>query len=128
MLTAMIAHDGMLVCLNGHVVTDRLHTSTGVPLSHCDRCGATTLDRCRTCGWLLRGAEFTSGLSPVGSRRPPEHCPACGAAFPWTNESPAAPTFDALATLDQFLRRLPAAIRQLRHRRNDRPAFRVEDE
>jgi hypothetical protein len=118
----------MLVCLNGHVITDRLHSSSGMPSTHCDRCGATALDRCRTCGWLMRGAEFNSGLAPVGTRRPPDHCPACGAAFPWANEAPAAPVVDALSTLDQFLRRLPQAIRQLRNRRGDRPAFRVEDE
>ena len=48
--------DVMQVCHNGHVITDLLHTYPERGLSHCDRCGAPTRDRCGTCGRLITGA------------------------------------------------------------------------
>jgi hypothetical protein len=126
----MSTPDVMQVCTNGHVVTKALPANLDGGLAHCDRCGQPTLDRCRTCGELLRSAPTALGLSTVGHLRPPDYCPACGAAFPWT----AAPTV-ANNTIDRpngidvetLLRRLPRALRQLRSRHGNRPAFRVVD-
>jgi hypothetical protein len=42
--------DVMQVCRNGHVITGLLRTCPERGLSHCDRCGAPTLDRCLTYG------------------------------------------------------------------------------
>ena len=42
--------DVMQVCRNGHVITDMLRAHPESGLSHCDRCGAPTLDRCLTYG------------------------------------------------------------------------------
>jgi hypothetical protein len=68
------------------------------------------------------------GLVPIGARRPPEHCPTCGASFPWTDRRPAAVAArDTVDALEQLLRRLPQTIRQLRTRHGNRPPFRVED-
>ena len=120
-------HDTMQVCRNGHVVTDRLHACPEGGFTHCTRCGATTLDRCETCGQELPGAITIPGLLPIGGRQPPHYCSACGAAFPWaTRRRPPAP--DARANLENLLRRLPRVICQLRSRLSDRPPFRVADE
>ena len=89
----------MLVCRHGHVVTDRLRTSPERGLSHCDRCGAATLSSCPTCGQDLPGATIIPGMSLVGVRTPPEHCPACGAAFPWAGLGCAAPGLVAVLVL-----------------------------
>jgi hypothetical protein len=119
--------DVMQVCRNGHVTTDLLRNCPEHGLTHCDRCGAATMDRCLTCGQELPGAIAVPGFQPVGVRRPPLYCAACGAAFPWTVQPhPAAP--EPLATLEALLRRLPRVIRHLRVRHGNRPPFQVVDE
>jgi len=118
----------MQVCRNGHVITDLLHTYPERGLSHCDRCGATTLDRCPTCGQALVGATLVPGLTPVGTRTAPDFCAGCGASFPWSNRKGAASLPDPFATLETLLRRLPRTVRQLRTRHGNRPPFRVQDE
>jgi hypothetical protein len=119
--------DVMQVCRNGHVITDLLRACPERGLAHCDRCGAATIDRCPTCGRELPGAIAVPGLEPVGARRPPCYCEACGASFPWA-ERPRGPTAAPLTQLETLLRRLPRVVRQLRVRQGDRPAFRVVDE
>lgn len=121
-------HDVMLVCANGHVITDLLRTYPERGLSHCDHCGAATIDHCPTCGHELPGAVYVPGLVPVGLPRPPHFCAICGAAFPWTEGPSRSFTADPWTVLEPLLRRLPLAIRQLRFRQGDRPAFLVRDE
>jgi REase_DpnII-MboI/Uncharacterized protein conserved in bacteria (DUF2321) len=119
------ARDVMLVCRNGHVITDRLRSNPESDVVHCDRCGATTLDRCPTCGHALPGALPVPGLLPVGRPRPPAYCSLCGAAFPWTRRpAPPAPPVSALETM---LRRLPRVVHELLSRHGERPPFRVAD-
>jgi hypothetical protein len=118
--------DVMQVCRNGHVITDLLLTCPERGLSHCDRCGAATLDHCPTCGEPFAGAIPVPGLVPVGRPRPPLHCAVCGAAFPWAPRSVTAA--EPLLSLETLLRRLPRVVRQLRERQGGRPPFRVEDE
>jgi hypothetical protein len=120
--------DVMQVCENGHVITDLLYTHPDAGRTHCDRCGAATLERCPTCAAELPGAIPVPGLVPVGDRRPPQHCPTCGAAFPWTEQRGRSHRRSAVATLEGLLRRLPNAIRELRWRHGDRPAFCVRDD
>ncbi len=120
-------HDIMQVCRNGHVITDLLRTYPERGLGHCDRCGASTIDRCPTCGLELPGAVPVPGLVLVGRSRVPRFCAACGAPFPWANAPRAAVAPSPLALLEMVLRRLPFAVRQLRHRHGGRSAFRVED-
>src|SRR5437870_8865283 len=107
--------DVMQVCRNGHVITDLLHTFPERARGHCDRCGAATLDRCRTCGAAIAGATYVPGLVPVGGMPPPPYCSGCGAAFPWAKR-PAPATPGPLGVLESLLRRLPLAARQLRVR------------
>jgi hypothetical protein len=120
--------DLMQVCRNGHVITDLLTTYPESGLPHCDRCGAATLDRCPTCGHPLLGASHVPGLVTLGKRTAPECCSACGALFPWAGRRVSPPPADPVAGLEDFLRRLPRTIRQLRTRHADRPPFRVQDE
>jgi REase_DpnII-MboI/Uncharacterized protein conserved in bacteria (DUF2321) len=119
--------DVMQVCRHGHVITDLLHSRPERALTHCDRCGAVTMDRCLTCGRELTGAIVVPGFQPVGVRRPPLYCSACGVAFPWT-ERPRTLAPESLTHLETLLHRLPRVIRELRFRHGDRPPFRVQDE
>jgi hypothetical protein len=123
------ARDVLLVCRNGHVITDLLTTHPEHGPTHCDRCGAPTLDRCPTCGQPIPGAVPVPGLTLAGRRRPPDCCAVCGASFPWATRT-AEPAPEAPASLDvleRLLRRLPRTVRQFRSRHGDRHAFRVED-
>jgi hypothetical protein len=120
--------DVMQVCRNGHVITDLLHTYPDRGLSHCDRCGVVTLDRCATCGMEIPGAVHVPGLVPVGRSQAPEFCAACGAPFPWNKKADLTEASDPIADLERLLRRLPLVIRQLRSRHGNRPPFQVTDE
>jgi hypothetical protein len=118
--------DVMQVCRNGHVLTERLRSRPDQGRTHCDRCGAVTVDRCLTCGEALPGAAAVD-LPPIGAPRPPQFCAACGAAFPWTDRS-AVPPSVPLRQVEALWRRLPQVVRQLRTRHGDRPPFAVRDE
>lgn len=120
------ATDIMQVCLNGHVITDRLTSDPESGRTHCDRCGAATLDHCCTCGSKLPGVLPVPDLMPIGASPAPRYCATCGAAFPWVRRPRAAPS--AMKLLEPLLRRLPSMIRQLRWRQGDGPPFRVENE
>jgi hypothetical protein len=118
--------DVMQVCMNGHVVTVRLRGDPASARTHCDRCGAITMDSCPTCGWQMPGAAADVDLVPIGSLAAPSWCGICGAAFPWSRKPrPPAP---ALANLEGLLRRLPLVVRQLRWRQGEKTPFRIEDE
>jgi hypothetical protein len=127
MISTAGEQDVLQVCRNGHVITDRLHSCGEQGLHHCDRCGATTVTCCATCGQALPGAVLVTGLSPIGAGRPPAYCSTCGAAFPWTTAAAPA-SDDALARLEPMLRRLPHVIRQLHSRHGVRPPFHVADQ
>ncbi len=120
------AQDVMQVCLNGHVITDRLRGRPEHGVSRCERCGAPTLHRCPTCGRDLPGALDVPGLEPIGTPGAPAYCVLCGATFPWARRR-TPPPVGPLAVLDGLLRKLPRAVRQLRERHADRSPFRVED-
>jgi hypothetical protein len=119
--------DVMQVCRNGHVITDLLRSCPERGLAHCDRCGASTVERCLTCGREIAGAIAIPGMQPVGVRHPPAYCTDCGAAFPWTLRSRTV-TRQPLVWLESTLPRLPRVIRQLRDRQDNRPPFRIVDE
>jgi REase_DpnII-MboI/Uncharacterized protein conserved in bacteria (DUF2321) len=126
--TPNISHmpDTMQVCLNGHVITDRLRGDPESSRFHCERCGALTLACCPTCGTELPGAGDVLGLLPIGACPAPRYCPKCGVAFPWVRKPSTG--FEPVAALETFLRRVPLVIRQLRWRQGDKAPFRVEDE
>jgi hypothetical protein len=122
-----VIQDVMQVCRNGHVITDLLRSHPESGLTHCDRCGASTLEHCLTCGRELPGSLTIPGLRPLGLRQPPLYCPTCGAAFPWTVRPRPTPLPDPLTRLESMLRRLPLVARQLRSRQGDRPPFPIRD-
>jgi hypothetical protein len=122
-----VTQDVMQICRNGHVITDLLRTNPDRALTHCDRCGAPTIEQCPTCGKEFPGALAIPGLHLVGARRPPLYCPSCGAGLPWA-EQPATAAPSGLACLEAMLIRVPRVVRQLRVRHGERPPFRVHDE
>lgn len=122
-----VIQDVMQVCRKGHVITDLLRTHPESGLTHCDRCGSVTLERCLTCGRELPGSLAVPGLRPLGARQPPQYCPTCGAAFPWTERPRPGSVSQPLVRLESLLQRLPLVIRQLRARQGGRLPFRILD-
>jgi hypothetical protein len=123
-----LARDVMQVCLGGHVITDVLASYPEQGVRNCIYCGAPTISRCPTCGEEIPGAAPLPGMVTIGHRVAPQHCPRCGAAFPWAGIPMPGDTPDTLLKLESLLRRLPHAIRQLRERHGSRPTLRVQDE
>jgi hypothetical protein len=107
--------DLMLICRNGHVITDRLRARPDLRLPRCDVCGADTLDRCPTCAHLFAGAFPVPGFEPVGTRGAPSVCTTCGMTFPWAQPD-EPPSEEPLARLERLLRRLPRLARELGRR------------
>jgi hypothetical protein len=119
-------HDVMQVCRNGHVITDRLRGAPETGRTHCKRCGASTLERCETCGNELPGAAIAIDLVPIGSGPAPAYCLICGAHLPWSKRQ--RNVRPALEVLESLLRRMPCVVAELRWRQTDKPVLRIEDE
>lgn len=87
----------MLVCENGHVLTDCLERSSN-NTPYCSECGAKTISQCPSCSAKIRGDLRDSGVVVIGYTTPaPKYCPECGAPFPWTTAS-----LDALRELAEL--------------------------
>ena len=114
MNTMMPTRDQMLVCRNGHVLTDRLRARPDLKTPRCERCGADTFDCCRTCGREILGAELNIGPEPLGARPAPPACIGCGVQFPWAAIQDSVD--GSLAELESLLRRLPRVARGIRSR------------
>ncbi len=91
----------MLVCENGHVLTDRLERSSN-DSKYCNTCGARTISVCPGCGAKIRGDLIDSGVVCIGfTPIAPKYCPECGEPFPWT--AAAIEALRELAELDDDL-------------------------
>jgi hypothetical protein len=119
--------DTMLVCRNGHVLTDLLHSESSTGAGNCPRCGAAALSHCLTCGQPIAGGALVPGLTLLGRGTPPDYCSGCGAPFPWkTLDDSCRP--DPIRKLERLLRRLPRVARQIRNRQGNKPPFRIEEQ
>lgn len=99
----------MMVCENGHVITDRLEESSRGS-AFCDECGAKNITTCPGCGASIRGDLIdTGGIAFIGfSSKAPKYCPECGQPYPWTEASIVA--LKELAELDDALSEEDATV------------------
>lgn len=75
-----------LVCMNGHQVTDRLETYSGIK-NYCKDCGSKTISTCQNCSTSITGDYEVPGVVALGFETPvPSYCPFCGEAYPWTSK------------------------------------------
>jgi len=76
-------HDVALVCLNGHMVNDRVRDMPQFNKKFCDRCGEPTIDTCPNCKTPIQG-DYKSGVVVLGPTPVRSFCHQCGKPFPWT--------------------------------------------
>jgi len=123
--------DTMLVCLEGHVITDSLKSSPELAHLHCDKDGALTISACSSCNAAIPGEmHYPDVVSFGGAPTAPECCVNCGQAFPWTGKS-AKPQTSGIPVEDLLTRlfeRFPLVVRQLRQRHAGRETIDVGDE
>lgn len=53
---------------------------------HCDKCGASTIDKCENCETQIRGYFHRRNVSGGAPTKPPSFCHECGNPYPWTAE------------------------------------------
>lgn len=123
--------DTMLVCLEGHVLTNTMRTSPERVHLHCDKDGASTISTCPSCNDAIPGKIHYPGIiSSGGVPKAPECCVSCGQAFPWTRKRAESlisgvPVEDVLTRLFE---RFSLVARQLRQRHAGRQPFDLGDE
>ena len=120
------------ICEQGHLIYSG---SGAVEDKFCCKCGSVFVTQCPECGKSLAAVfsspvYFSSG-EPVHFPSKPGACATCGHVFPWTLRTAAKLEMtdtEALALVCQICRRFHRVVRQLRHRREDRPTLDVQDE
>ena len=122
----------MQVCLEGHMITDRLNGSPEQGKAYCPKDGSKTISACAKCNNLIPGSKprppGSFGHSPGPSV--PDCCEFCGSAYPWTGKKAAtnASLIRVDSTLMNLFDRFPIVARQLRQRYSNRDPLDVTDE
>lgn len=78
-------YDQMQACANGHLITDSARRNPALRADFCERCGASTIDACPSCGVAIKGEYVVEGIfTIVGGEVPvPPYCSGCGEPYPW---------------------------------------------
>jgi hypothetical protein len=72
------------ICLNGHMVNQRVIEQRDHSQPFCDRCGKPTIMACRRCSAPIRGVYHSPGSYVVDPIELPIYCLGCGSPYPWT--------------------------------------------
>jgi len=83
-------YDTAQVCVDGHVITDKLVFAPERGENYCHECGKETISQCPACETPIRGYYHIAGVAYAEEYIPPAYCFACSAPFPWTAKTLAA--------------------------------------
>lgn len=72
------------VCLNGHLITQRVIEERDHCAAFCTRCGEPTLVACCSCCAPIPGEYHAPTVSVLDAIDLPAFCLACGSPYPWT--------------------------------------------
>ena len=78
-----IARDGYdiaQICLNGHIVNQRVSGNPAKNENYRPRCGDRTFTACPKCNVPIKGAAYRTGVFSELQY----YCGSCGKAYPWT--------------------------------------------
>ena len=76
-----------LICLNGHVIDNRIDENAEKKTKYCPTCGERTMYNCQHCAAPIRGEYESIGFNfNYGEEEAsvPFYCHACGKPYPWT--------------------------------------------
>ena len=78
-------YDVAQICLNGHVITDRITRSPELGQKFCNNCGEPTITECPNCKSQINGyyhveGHFISSYDMLA----PHYCYECGKPYTWT--------------------------------------------
>ena len=86
-----MSYDVALICKNGHVINDSLHSNPNDHSDFCPTCGQPTISKCPSCQKNIKGLPI-SDFSYIFSYTVPSYCEYCGHPFPWTESAIEAAT------------------------------------
>src|SRR5262249_52100228 len=73
------------VCMNGHVITGMLRSSSEKASKFCVKCGERTITNCVSCSVEIRGYRHVPGQYGGPGYTLPSFCHDCGQPYPWTS-------------------------------------------
>lgn len=71
------------ICMNGHIINDRVDSFPEQNTKYCQICGAETILVCNKCNLKIRGQYQLDGTS-INKMKLPLFCHECGNPYPWT--------------------------------------------
>lgn len=117
----------MLVCLNGHVATNRFEKESISGDEFCENCGSELIHTCPNCSTYIRGHENTTYHIPTDS--PPNTCHKCGEPYPWAVSDPEVTGPPKSEEKVQVLcSRFYKVAKQLEDRYNNRDTITIKSE
>ena len=124
--------DSMQVCLNGHVISDRIKKNPEDTKPFCDECGEKTIAACPKCNEPIPGVKHQSRVTIAYQLQAPNNCHNCGAAFPWNEnekeQRSAVEEEKPIQKLQQVFSNFHSIARRLRNRYDNRDTLDVSDE
>ena len=124
--------DKMQVCLNGHVINDRMNKYPKDNKNFCDKCGVKTITECPKCNTPIPGVWHEPYFEMSITLPAPDFCDNCGIALPWSHKEKAQDTAteedESIKILEHHLSKFHVIAGRLRNRHNNRPTLDVSDE
>ncbi|MDP2653103.1 MAG: DUF2321 domain-containing protein [Candidatus Omnitrophota bacterium] len=125
-------YDVMLVCENGHKITESLESSPENYVERCSKCGAKTLSECPSCNENIRGYYHIPGVIGLGSASVQDFCHKCGSPYPWKGKKAVKETKEKQANpldlINLICDKFHKIARQLRNRHEQRGTLEINDE
>jgi len=131
----MEQYDTALMCLNGHLINDKVQAKPELNQKFCSDCGEQTISSCPACEAPIRGASYevdgkiinfeepsgepsladyeSAGLLkwwPEG-RKAPRYCRVCGKPYPWTEQQSQA-VAEVIDELDELAEEEKAKLKR----------------
>lgn len=128
--------DVQQVCLNGHQITDSIHTDPSKGRKFCPSCGEKTITNCQFCNSPIPGHTYYDRVIGVYTESVPAHCHNCGKPYPWTEKKSKLSssivnkneTHDHILIINILCSRFHLVVKQLRERYDNRATLDVNDE
>jgi len=125
-------YDTMLVCENGHKITDLFDSYPDHFVERCSGCGAKTISQCPHCQEKIRGYHHIPGVVGIfDAPPPPQFCHKCGNPYPWQGKQDSEVMQKSpgqIEIIKNICNTFFLVARQLQNRYDNRTTLEVNDE